>query len=80
MDDGQTGKRLDQALHERFAEFSRSRLQDWIKSGRVLVNEAPARASRVLREGDTVNVEPAGTHSTSRGTGSYPAAGAVRRC
>lgn len=59
VDDGQTGKRLDQALHERFAEFSRSRLQDWIKSGRVLVNEAPARASRVLREGDTVNVEPA---------------------
>jgi 23S rRNA pseudouridine1911/1915/1917 synthase len=53
------GQRLDQALHARFSEFSRARLQDWIKSGRVLVNGAPARPSRVLREGDRVEVEPA---------------------
>jgi len=53
------GKRLDQALHERFPEFSRARLQDWIKRGRVLVNGAAARPSRVLREGDRVEVEPA---------------------
>jgi len=54
-----TGKRLDRSLHERFPEFSRARLQDWIKRGRVLVNGAPARSSRVLREGDRVDVEPA---------------------
>jgi 23S rRNA pseudouridine1911/1915/1917 synthase len=53
------GKRLDQALHEQFPEFSRSRLQDWIKRARVLVNGAPARCSRVLREGDRIDVEPA---------------------
>jgi 23S rRNA pseudouridine1911/1915/1917 synthase len=53
------GKRLDQALHERFPEFSRSRLQDWIKRERVLVNGVAARSSRVLREGDRVDVEPA---------------------
>jgi 23S rRNA pseudouridine1911/1915/1917 synthase len=53
------GKRLDQALHEQLPEFSRSRLQDWIKQERVLVNGAPARSSRVLREGDQVAVEPA---------------------
>jgi len=53
------GQRLDQALHEQFPEFSRSRLQDWIKGGRVLVNGAPARSSRVLRAGDRVDVEPA---------------------
>jgi 23S rRNA pseudouridine1911/1915/1917 synthase len=55
----QAGKRLDQALHERFPEFSRSRLQDWIKREHVLVNGAAARSSRVLREGDRIDVEPA---------------------
>jgi 23S rRNA pseudouridine1911/1915/1917 synthase len=54
-----TGKRLDQSLHDRYPEFSRARLQDWIKRGRVLVNGAPARPSRMLREGDRVDVEPA---------------------
>ncbi|HVN02978.1 MAG TPA: RluA family pseudouridine synthase [Bryobacteraceae bacterium] len=53
------GKRLDQALHEQFPEFSRSRLQDWIKHGRVLVNGAPERPARVLRAGDEIIVEPA---------------------
>jgi len=32
------GQRLDRALHAQLPEFSRSRLQDWIKQGRVLVN------------------------------------------
>ena len=32
------GKRLDRYLHERLPELSRSRIQDWIKSGRVRVN------------------------------------------
>jgi len=52
------GKRLDHALHAHFPEFSRARLQDWIKRGRVLVNGAAARASRVLREGESIDVEP----------------------
>lgn len=54
-----TGKRLDQALHERFPEFSRSRIQEWIKGGRALVNGAAARPSRVLRAGDAIDVTPA---------------------
>ena len=53
------GKRLDQALHEQFPEFSRARLQEWIKLGRVLVNGSPERPARVLREGDQIHVEPA---------------------
>ncbi len=53
------GKRLDHALHQQFPEFSRARLQDWIKRERVLVNGAAARSSRVLREGDRIDVEPA---------------------
>ena len=53
------GQRLDRALHAQLPEFSRSRLQDWIKQGRVLVNGTPGQASRILREGDHVDVEPA---------------------
>ncbi|HTT66231.1 MAG TPA: RluA family pseudouridine synthase [Bryobacteraceae bacterium] len=55
----QAGKRLDQALHELLPAFSRARLQDWIRRGRVLVNGSRARASRVLRVGDRLDVEPA---------------------
>ena len=35
------GKRLDQMLHERLPQFSRARIQDWIKTGRVLVEVDP---------------------------------------
>jgi len=53
------GKRLDRALHEQLPEYSRARLQDWIKQGRVRVNGAAGRPSRLLREGDSIDVEPA---------------------
>jgi 23S rRNA pseudouridine1911/1915/1917 synthase len=53
------GKRLDQMLHERLPEFSRSRIQEWIKGGRVLVDGAPQRPSRALRGTEAIEVEPA---------------------
>lgn len=53
------GKRLDSFLHERLAEFSRARLQSWIKQQRVLVNGQPARASHLLRGVETIEVHPA---------------------
>lgn len=53
------GKRLDSFLHERLPEFSRSRLQFWIKGNRVLLNGAPVRASYLLRGGESFSVEPA---------------------
>jgi 23S rRNA pseudouridine1911/1915/1917 synthase len=53
------GKRLDVFLQEQLSEYSRSRLQDWIKSGRVLVNGTGERASYRLRSGETVEVQPA---------------------
>ena len=52
------GKRLDHFLHEHLAAYSRARLQEWIKSGRVRVNGAARRASYVLRATDAVEVEP----------------------
>ncbi len=54
-----SGKRLDHLLHERWPEFSRSRIQDWIKSGRVLVNGAQQRASHAVRAGEAIEVDPA---------------------
>lgn len=55
-----TGKRLDAFLHERLPEYSRSRIQSWIKDERVLLNGQMARASHLLRGGESVQVEPAG--------------------
>ena len=53
------GKRLDQMLHERLPQFSRSRIQEWIKGGRVLVDGAPERPSRVVRGAEVIELEPA---------------------
>jgi 23S rRNA pseudouridine1911/1915/1917 synthase len=55
----QAGQRLDHFLQQHCPDYSRSRLQDWIKGGRVLVNGRPERASRLLREGDVIDVDPA---------------------
>jgi 23S rRNA pseudouridine1911/1915/1917 synthase len=56
---GDAGKRLDAFVHERLPEFSRSRIQAWIKEERIRVNGGTVRASYLLREGDAVDVEPA---------------------
>lgn len=54
-----TGKRLDQFLQTCLPEYSRSRLQDWIKSGRVLVDGSLQKASYTLRGGENIDVDPA---------------------
>jgi 23S rRNA pseudouridine1911/1915/1917 synthase len=53
------GKRLDHFLHEHLPAYSRARLQDWIKQGRVHVNGVERRASYALHEADAVETEPA---------------------
>ena len=53
------GKRLDHFLHEQLPAYSRARLQDWIKQGRVRVNGAERRVSYVLHEADVIQAEPA---------------------
>ena len=53
------GKRLDQMVHERLGEFSRARIQQWIRGGRVRVNGAAGRPSRAVRAGESIEVEPA---------------------
>ncbi len=53
------GKRLDHLLQARLARFSRSRLQEWMRAGRVLVNGTAQKPSYSVRAGDVVDVEPA---------------------
>jgi 23S rRNA pseudouridine1911/1915/1917 synthase len=59
VDASGTGRRLDHWLHQQLPQYSRARIQEWIKAGRAQVNGVPARASQGLRTGDTVEIEPA---------------------
>ena len=52
------GQRLDHFLREKLPEFSRARLQDWIKRSRVLVDGEPRKASFSLRGGERIEVNP----------------------
>lgn len=53
------GLRLDQFLHNRLPQYSRSRLQSWIEQGRVEVNGSPAKRSYSLKGSERIQVTPA---------------------
>ena len=48
------GMRLDQVLAELFADYSRSKLQTWVKAGRVQVNGLTLKAKDKLVGGETI--------------------------
>jgi 23S rRNA pseudouridine1911/1915/1917 synthase len=52
----QKGKRLDQALAELFPQHSRSRLQAWIKSGYITVNDVVPKQRDFVQGGETINI------------------------
>ncbi len=53
------GRRLDQALAELFPEFSRSRLQAWIRSGLALVDGATNKRPRdPVQGGECIQLQP----------------------
>jgi 23S rRNA pseudouridine1911/1915/1917 synthase len=56
------GQRLDQVAAELFSQFSRSRLQAWIKSGHLTVNNSQSRPKEKLLGGErlalTALIEP----------------------
>lgn len=51
------GYRLDQAVAKMFPEYSRSRLQSWIKSGELRVDGEPRRIRDKLFGGEEVTIE-----------------------
>lgn len=65
MPDAFAGKRLDQVLSLLFSEYSRSRLQTWIKQGRVSVDDSFPVAKTRMAGGESivVRVEPEVNHS-----------------
>src|ERR1700743_385241 len=52
------GKRLDHFLQEKLADFSRSRIQTWIRDGRVLVEGGAAKSSDLLKGGEALEAPP----------------------
>jgi len=48
------GKRLDQILVEIFPDYSRNKLQTWIKAGRVTVNQQQIKAKDRLEGGEAI--------------------------
>jgi 23S rRNA pseudouridine1911/1915/1917 synthase len=54
----EAGLRLDLFLHRRLPQYSRARLQQWIREGRVRVAGRPAKPSLVLRGSEVVEVDP----------------------
>jgi len=52
-----SGLRLDQALAQLFPEYSRSRLSQWIKDGRVLLDGRPARPRDAVMGGQKIRVQ-----------------------
>lgn len=55
---GCAGLRLDQALARLLPEYSRNRLQDWMRSGRITLDAAAASAKTRVWGGETVVVAP----------------------
>ncbi|WP_445355098.1 23S rRNA pseudouridine(1911/1915/1917) synthase RluD [Microbulbifer sp. EKSA008] len=59
------GRRLDQAAAELIPDFSRARLQSWIKGGQLTLNGAPAKAKEKLFGGELIQLraelEPQGS-------------------
>ena len=52
------GKRLDRFLAERMPQASRTRIQQWIRTGRVTIDQAPGRASFKLHGTELIAVDP----------------------
>ena len=52
-----SGKRLDQALASLFPEHSRSRIQCWINSGNISVNNQHLKQKDKVHEGDSVEIK-----------------------
>ena len=57
VSDDLVGKRLDQAVAQLFPDYSRSRLQEWIKDGSITVDGQAKRPRDKLMGGESVQLE-----------------------
>src|SRR5438309_649203 len=56
--DADRGKRIDSFLHEKLPEYSRSRIQTWIRGGEVRVSGKAEKSSYLIRGTEEIEVEP----------------------
>jgi 23S rRNA pseudouridine1911/1915/1917 synthase len=56
--DEQAGKRLDKVLAELFPDYSRGRLQGWLRQGLITVDGAAAAVRQKTRGGEVLEVNP----------------------
>jgi len=54
----QHGKRLDIVIAEMLPDFSRARLQQWIRNGRVLVDQQTRKPKDAVKQGEQICVRP----------------------
>lgn len=59
------GQRLDQALARLFPQFSRTRLQAWVRAGQVRIDGAPGAIRQPVRGGERIALEPALDHAAA---------------
>ena len=52
-----SGKRLDQVAAELFPDFSRAKLQEWMKEGSLLWNGEQGKPKNKVRVGDKLSIE-----------------------
>ena len=57
VDENDENKRLDSFLSEITPDFSRSKIQSFIKSGNIKINDAVKKPSYTLKEGDKIDFE-----------------------
>ncbi len=55
------GSRLDQTLHALLPEYSRNRLQSWIREHHVLVNGEKAQPKQIVWGGELIDITPPNT-------------------
>ncbi len=63
LDSSACGLRLDRALANLLPDYSRSRIQQWMEDGHVLVDGQPARAKATVLGDETVTVVPQAAQS-----------------
>ena len=52
------GLRLDQALAKMFPQYSRNRLQAWVRSGHIRIDGARGESSRPVAGGEAIDIAP----------------------
>ena len=56
IDDSETGARLDQTLSQRLPDYSRSKIQEWIREGFILLNQQPCKPRQKVYGDDVVDL------------------------